>query len=425
MAAVPNSLKEMLSSGSTLTILPNEMSSSLPEEEMLKKSLQNPIRSGPFDEERAKKIAIIIADTTRFCSPFVRKLITSAEKKTDNIKIVCAHGSHVPSPAAFFQKLLGEDLYSCYRENIVLSSTQNPMSEYESIGETKDGTPVELNKELLDRDLVISSLNVQPHYFAGYEGGAKGLLPGCSSLRTIVANHSKVIGNRNARELRIEGNSVREEMNESSDLILKFGIRHKIVDFTINRAQQVVGVGYGDPAAAHRYVAETYAKPIYAVNARQARFIVTIASGPGGRNLYQALKAAAFASNIAFENANKKSVVFLFAGLQEGVGGEALVREMRRYGHVKGKEIIEDLRKRAKQGETTEASQKLNRLAMDESKMELVVVSPEAPREVELLLRETKYRFFRRWDEAFAATSVSKKKCVVLLPYGSSTVPFV
>jgi hypothetical protein len=101
--------------------------------------------------------------------------------------------------------------------------------------------------------------------------------------------------------------------------------------------QQVVGVGYGDPAAAHRYVAETYAKPIYAVKAHQAKFIVTIANGPGGRNLCQALKAAAFASNIAFKDANKKPVVFLFAGLQEGVGGEAFVHEMRRYGHLEGK----------------------------------------------------------------------------------------
>lgn len=425
MVAISGSLSEMLSARSTLTILPKEMSSSLTETEMFQESLRNPIRSGRLDEERAQRIAIVMADHTRFCSPFIRELIASAEKKTDDIKIVSAHGAHLPSSPDFFQEVLGEDLYSHFENDIVLSSTQNPLSEYESIGETKGGTPVELNKELLDRDLVISSLNVQPHYFAGYEGGAKSLLPGCSSLKTIIANHSKVIGNRNARELKIDGNSVRNDINESSYLLSKVGIKHRIIDFTINRKQHVVGVGYGDPMAVHRYVAETYAKPIYAVNARPARFIVAIANGPGGKNLYQALKAAAFASNIAIKSANKKSIVFLFAGLQEGVGGDAFAHEMIRYGHLGGKEIIEDLRRRAKQNEITEASQKLDRLAIDEPKMELVVVAPEAPSEVELLLNETKYRFFRRWDEAFAATHVSNKKCITILPYGSSTVPFV
>lgn len=425
MPAIPKSLEDILSFGSTLTILPNDMPSSLTSEEMLRESLRNPIKSVLFDEERAKRIGIIIADTTRFCSPFVRELIRTVEKKTDDIKIVCAHGSHAPSPSVFFQEVLGEDLYSCYKNDLVLSSTQSHLSKYELIGVTREGTPVELNSELLDRDLIISSLNVQPHYFAGYEGGAKSLLPGCSSLKTIVTNHSKVIGNINTKELRIDGNCLREEINESSELLLEFGIRHKIVDFTINRMQQVVGIGYGDPVAAHRYVAETYAKPIYAVNATQASFIITIADGPGGRNLYQALKAAAFASNIAFIDADKKSIVFLSAGLQEGVGGEAFACEMRRYGQMEGEEIIEDLRKRASQGLINEASHKFNRLAMDGSKMELIVVSPEAPREVELLLDDTKYRFFRRWDEAFAATDVSNKKRIAFLPYGSSTVPFM
>jgi nickel-dependent lactate racemase len=423
MQAIPAGLKETFSFKSVTTILPNDISSPEPTKKLLEDALRNPVESEPFKQEKAERIAIIMADNTRYCSPFIPDLLRAAQKKTDDIKIVCAHGSHLCSPPSFFQEVLGEELYSCYKHDIVMSSTQNPSSRYELIGETTRGTPVELDKEVLDRDLVISSLNVQPHYFAGYEGGSKSLLPGCSSLRTIVANHSKVIGDPNAKELRIDGNCIREDINQSSNLMSRLGVRHRIVDFVMNRDKDVIGIGYGNPTSAHKFVAETYAKSVYAVKTRPARLIVTVADGPGARNLYQALKAVAFASNAAIKDPCKKSVVVLYATLQDGIGGEAFRHEMMRYGHEEGKKIIEDLKERARKGEINEASQKFNRLAIDESKMDLFIVSPEAPKEVESLLNETKYKFFRRWKEAFAALDASIRKDVVLIPHGSSTVP--
>src|SRR3989449_8943916 len=110
-------------------------------------------------------------------------------------------GTHTPSDPSFVKKVVGEDIYKRYQKNISISTTKNPGCKYEWIGVTARGTPVELNKELFDRDLLISSMNVQPHYFAGYEGGAKALLPGCAGLKTIATNHGYVVGDTNCREL--------------------------------------------------------------------------------------------------------------------------------------------------------------------------------------------------------------------------------
>src|SRR5438046_10288339 len=141
-------------------------------------------------------------------------MINLIEPKTDDIKIIFACGTHVPADMSFIRNILGDEIYRKYEKGIRVSSTQNPSSKYEWIGVTGRGTPVELNKELFDRDLLISSLNVQPHYFAGYEGGAKALLPGCSGLKTITINHGNVIGNPGCHELMIQGKLQREEMNE-------------------------------------------------------------------------------------------------------------------------------------------------------------------------------------------------------------------
>ena len=86
--------------------------------------------------------------------------------------------------------------------------------------------------------------------------------------------------------------------------------------------------------------------------------------------------------------------------------------------------VIEDLKKRAKLGKVTEASQKPNRLSLDYQKADLMVVSPKAPSTVPDLLAKTRIRFFRKIDEAL--TTIDKKlyeRDVAVLPHGSSTVP--
>ncbi len=152
--------------------------------------------------------------------------------------------------------------------------------------------------------------------------------------------------------------------------------------------------------------------------------VLTVADGPTGRNLYQALKAAAFASNLAVPDHQPKSTVMLLASLEEGIGGDAFKFEMETYGIMEPTMVIEDLKKRAKLGKVTEASQKPNRLALDDAKTDFVVVSPKAPGAVEELLARTRIKFFRTIDDALGSLDRRLyEREVAVMPHGSSTVP--
>ena len=390
-----------------------------------KEAMANPIGTRPFEREKGWSPAIILGDSTRKQSPFIRHLISLIEPKTDDIKIIFACGTHIPSDPGFVRKVLGEDIYKRYEKSIRVSSTQNPASKYEWIGVTSRGTPVELNKELFDRDLLVSSLNVQPHYFAGYEGGAKALVPGCAGLKTITTNHGYVIGNGNCRELILKGNPLREDMNEAPGILREYmRIEHRILDFVLNQDGTIAKAAYGDPTLAHQQLAETFSRKAHTVQSTPSSLIFTKADGPMGQNLYQAMKASAFATGLVSPDADPKPTIILLASLENGIGGDAFKKEMETYGKMEPALVLEDLKKRAKAGKATEASQKPNRLALDDGKARFIVVSPKAPALVEEFLNKTRIGFYRSIDDALR--SVDNKlyeKNVAVVPYGSSTVP--
>src|SRR2546426_10537525 len=308
-----------------------------------------------------------LTDSTRNQSPFNNHLIVLTEPKTDDINFIFACGTHAPADQSFIRKILGDDIYKHYEKSIKVSSTQNPGSKYEWIGLTGRGTPVELNKELFDRDLLVSTLNVQPHYFAGYEGGAKALLPGCSGLKTITTNHGYVIGNPSCRELVVKGNPMREDMNEVPNILKEYmKIDHRILDFVFNQDGSLVKAAYGDPNLAHQQLAENFSRRAHTIQSRPSPLVMTRADGPMGQNLYQALKASTFATGLVPSAHSPKPVVVLLASLENGIGSDAFKAEMETYGKMEPAKVLEDLKKRAKAGKVTEASQKPKRIALDD-----------------------------------------------------------
>jgi len=97
---------------------------------------------------------------------------------------------------------------------------------------------------------------------------------------------------------------------------------------------------------------------------------------------------------------------------------------METYGKMEPSKVIEDLKKRAKALKTTEASQKPNRLSIDDAKADFFVVSPRAPGTVEELIAKTRVRFYRSIDDALGAIDKDLyTRDVTVLPHGSSTVP--
>ena len=398
---------------------------SKPADIAFREAMSSPIGARPFEREKGWSPAIILGDSTRKQSPFIKLLLDLIEPKTDDIKIIFACGTHIPSDPSFVRKVLGDDIYKRYEKSIRVSSTQSPTSKYEWIGVTSRGTPVELNKELFDRDLLVSTLNVQPHYFAGYEGGAKALLPGCSGLKTITTNHGYVIGNPNCRELVLKGNDLRADMNEVPGILKEYmRIEHRILDFVLNQDGTIVKAAYGDPTLAHQQLAETFSRRAHTVQSLPSSMVFTRADGPMGQNLYQALKASAFATGLVSSETEPKPAVILLASLENGIGGDSFKKEMETYGRMEPIQILEDLKKRAKAGKVTEASQKPNRFALDDGKAQFIVVSPNAPPQVEEFLNKTRIGFYRSIDDALKSVDGRLyEKDVAVVPYGSSTVP--
>jgi nickel-dependent lactate racemase len=389
---------------------------------LLRNALAKPI--GDVSINRVGKVAVVFGDYTRHPSPFLEGLISRLEAQTSDIKLICASGTHPPPEQKYYKSVLGERVYEKYKDCIFSSSTKSSGSHYVSIGETSRGTDVEVNKELLDRDTIISTLNVQPHFFAGYSGGAKAILPGCSSLKTIVLNHSLAIGNLTAKELILEGNPLREDMEEAAELLVKRGHRYRILDFVVNPDDRPVAAAYGAPLTTHRYLVKEYASRLYVVKAEPAKLVISVADWPTGRNLMQAFKAAWYASNLIDERGDIKPVVVLIAALIDGVGNPSFRDEITRYAGWPPEKVFEDLKRRAKEGTLTETSQGPNRLAMDRKRFTLEVVSPTAPKEVASTLNEIGYRYYRTVAEAlddlpFKADEIS----AALLPHGSLTVP--
>jgi len=387
--------------------------------QLLKEALANPIKSRRLNDENITNAAAIFSDNTRLPSPYLTNLIQTLTKKTEDVKLIVASGTHVLPSHDYLKKTVGEDvLRSC---RVVFSSTRDSSCRFDSIGETSRGTLVEVNKEILDRDFVVSSLCVRPHYFAGFEGGSKAILPGCSSLRTTSKNHSYVIGNPYARELVLNGNPIREDINEVPMMLEKHGTKYRVADFVADTNDNPFKIAYGDPLETHRGLANA-SRDIYAVKASETTLGITVADGSLGRNLYQATKAFILTTNVMKPSRSPKSTVVLVASLKDGIGSDTWANEVVHYSSMSSEDVIRDLEQRAKRGEFNETLQKINRFAIDRDLIDLRVVSPKAPKEVERLLNEARIFFARRLDEAFEDFHEFNEN-VVLVPKGSSTVP--
>jgi len=414
---------EILSSKKVRWVFPRDVPATKPVEKLVEEAFNSPINSKKLDEERIESAAIVVSDNTRVHTPYLKLLVRKMQTKTDNIKIFIASGTHAVPEIDSVEKVAGKELLAKFWYEIRNSSTQNPLSKYEFVEVTSRGTEVELDKEILDCDFILSSLCVRPHYFAGWEGGAKALVPGCASLKTVSKNHSLSVGNPDAKELVIKGNPVREEMNEVPSMLKKErGIEHRIIDFVPNRDGVPVLVGYGEPKAAHQTLVE-YSQSIYAVKAQPAPLVIAVAEMPLGQNFYQALKACSHATNIVKLNNHPKPVTILVASMKNGIGSKTFEREMRRYSNMEPQEVLKKLKERAAAGDFNETLQKINRYAIDEQLRDYVVVSPEAPSDLKAFWNNVGVTFYEELDDVLKSLKPDLLKDVLILPNGSSTVP--
>ena len=256
--------------------------------EAVKYALENPIGAPKLGElvKPGQKIVIITSDISRPLPsydvvPSVLDELYAAGCAKEDITVVFGLGSHRPHTEEEKIHLVGERVYN------EVKCVDSDVNDCVHMGDTAAGTPVDITRVVAEADFRICLGNVEFHYFAGYSGGAKAIMPGVSTPSAIQANHRMMVSN-DACAGKIEGNPIRQDIEEAGRIC---GI-HYIVNAVLDEHKKIVYCVAGDSVKAHR-VACSYLDKMYRKDIPEKADIVIVSQGgaPKDANLYQTQKA--------------------------------------------------------------------------------------------------------------------------------------
>ena len=253
-------------------------------------ALEQPIAARPLRQwlKPADRLCVLFTDLTR-ATPNERLipwlLEHLAHVPRPNLTLLNQTGTHRPNTRAELEQMLTPAIVAHYR---VLNHDAEDAAALVPVGATRDGTPALLNRHAVEADVRIVTGFIEPHFFAGFSGGPKGLMPGVAGLPTVLSHHgARNIGDPNATFGVTEGNPLWEELR---DIALRVGPSF-LLNVALNERRQITGVFAGDLLAAHR-AGCTFVKRS-AMQKVDAPFdlVVTTNSGyPLDLNLYQGVK---------------------------------------------------------------------------------------------------------------------------------------
>ncbi len=253
-------------------------------------ALNSPIASQPLLQRIGAdtRVCILFTDITR-ATPNERIIPWLLEHlshiKRENITLLNQLGTHRPNTRAELEQLLTPEVVRDYR---VLNHEPENDDALVQLGTTRDGTPALINKHAIAADLRIVTGFIEPHFFAGFSGGPKGIMPGVAGLKTVMSNHgAQNIGDPSSTFGLTIGNPIWEEIRE---IALRAGPSF-LANVTLNEQRQITNVFAGDLIEAHKagcaYVKTSAMQPV----AKPFDIVVTTNSGyPLDMNLYQGVK---------------------------------------------------------------------------------------------------------------------------------------
>ena len=276
-------------------------------------ALANPIGSKPLKElvKPGQKVAIVTSDISRPLPsydvlPSVLRELEEAGIPHEDITVVLALGSHRHHTEEEKRHLCGDYAYETVR--CIDSDPEDCLH----LGDTKAGTPVDITRSVAEADFRICLGNIEFHYFAGYSGGAKAIMPGVSTPAAIQANHRMMVSD-DACAGKLEGNPIREDIEEAAALC---GVDF-IVNAVLDEHKHIVYAVAGDVTAAHRvgcaYLDKMYRKPI---PERADIVLVSQGGAPKDANLYQTQKALDNSKHAV----KKGGTIILIGACNEGLG---------------------------------------------------------------------------------------------------------
>ena len=308
-----------------LTSRVEELSSEKTGLELVREALAAPIGTQPLARlaEGKKSCTIIISDHTRpvpsrdILPPMLEELRRGNPDIT--VTLLVATGFHRPTTTAELEAKLGPEIAG--RERIVVHDAFDPDSNVQ-IGILPSGAPLVIDRVAVETDLLISEGFIEPHFFAGFSGGRKSVLPGVCDKTTVLGNHcGEFIASPFARTGILEGNPLHRDMVAAAELAkLAF-----IVNVVINDDKHTVAAFAGDFRKAHE-AGVAFLRPYCEVRAVPGDIVITSNGGaPLDQNIYQSVKGLTAAEASAKEGA----VLIMCADLADGTGGEGFYRSLK------------------------------------------------------------------------------------------------
>jgi nickel-dependent lactate racemase len=288
---------------------PSELRAVDNEEQAVMEALRHPIGSAPLKDlvKSTDKVVIVISDITRPTPnhKLVPWLLNDmSHVPLENITIINGTGTHRDQTRDEFVQMLGEWVVD--HVNIINHHCQSP-EELVKVGHSSYGCDVYLNKTYVEADFRIATGFIEPHFFAGFSGGCKGIMPGIAGLETILTFHNaKMIGN----PLSTWGNMIENPLQIMAREVNLMCKPDFLLNVTLNAQKEITEVFAGELFAAHAQGCE-YTREHAMIQCEQ-RFDVVITSNSGyplDQNLYQAVKGMSAAQKIVKQGGSILCVV--------------------------------------------------------------------------------------------------------------------
>lgn len=289
----------------------------LSQKELVEQALGNPVGTPKLSvmAEGKNKVIIIASDHTRpvpskFIIPPMLEEIRKGNPTAD-IKILISTGCHRDTTKEELINKFGEEIVA--NEEIIVHNCDT--SELVYCGKLPSGGDLILNKLAMEADLLVAEGFIEPHFFAGFSGGRKSVLPGIASRKTVIYNHNaEFIAHEKSRTGIVEGNPIHNDMLYASRVArLAF-----ICNVVINSDKEVIYAVAGDCDLAHVKGRDFLASKCK-VDSIPCDIVITTNGGyPLDQNIYQAVKGMTAAE----ATVKKGGVIIMMAKSNDGHGGE-------------------------------------------------------------------------------------------------------
>ena len=377
------------------------------EDEEIRRALREPIGTPRLREivRPGETVAIVTSDVTRplptaKLMPALLDELYAAGVKPENITLVSALGSHRHQKPEELRRIAGERAWAEIR------CIDSDPEDCVHLGVTKAGTPVDITRAVAQADRRICLGNVEYHYFAGYSGGAKAIMPGCSTRAAIQSNHSMMV-RPEARAGKLSGNPVREDIEEAAALC---GVDF-ILNVVLGEHKEILRAAAGDVTLAHRELC-AFLDTIYRKKLERPADIVLVSQGgaPKDLNLYQTQKALDNARHAVREG----GVIVLIGSCREGMGERVFEDWMTHSASPEA--MIERIGRDFQLG-----GHKAAAIAMTLRKAKVYLVSDLEPDFVRSIFLTPMPSAQEALDAAFAELGTDAR--VLAMPFGGSTLP--